>query len=122
MDLTPIGFGASVTDADGRALEENALISAESAYTYMSERIRMSVLPIVAVERTYSVCSAGKGEHSLNCQHLAYGRERMPCAASGTIMSLRFPCRREKRSSWELPGTGGGFFFADGALAAVVLH
>ena len=52
MDLTPIGFGASVMDADGRALEENALISAESAYTYMSERIRDCLfLPIVAVER-----------------------------------------------------------------------
>ena len=52
MDLTPIGFGASVTDADGRALEENALISAESAYTYMSERIRDCLfLPIVVVER-----------------------------------------------------------------------
>ena len=52
MDLTPIGLGSSVTDAEGRELEENALISAESAYTYMSERFRDCLfLPIVAVER-----------------------------------------------------------------------
>ena len=52
MDLTPIGLGGSVSDADGNRLEENALISLESVYTYMSDRIPECLWqPIVAVER-----------------------------------------------------------------------
>lgn len=52
MDLTPIGMGSSVTDSEGKPLEENALISAESAYTYMTDRIRDCLFqPVVAVER-----------------------------------------------------------------------
>ena len=52
IDLTPIGMGSSVTDSEGNPLEENALISMESAYTYMTDRIRDCLFqPVVAVER-----------------------------------------------------------------------
>lgn len=52
MDLTPIGVGSAVTDAEGRTLGEEELISAERSYTFRTERLPDSLFrPVTAVER-----------------------------------------------------------------------
>ncbi|HJA93067.1 MAG TPA: SpoIID/LytB domain-containing protein [Candidatus Eisenbergiella merdipullorum] len=52
VELTPIGIGEAVTDAEGKALEENGLISGNSAYTFLTDRIRDCLYrPVTAVCR-----------------------------------------------------------------------
>ena len=50
--LTPIGIGEAVTDAEGEALAQNGLISENSAYTFLTDRIRdLLYRPVTAVCR-----------------------------------------------------------------------
>ncbi len=50
--LIPIGIGEAVTDVEGEALAQNGLISENSAYTFLTDRIRdLLYRPVTAVCR-----------------------------------------------------------------------
>ena len=50
VSLTPIGIGEAVTDAEGEALAQNGLISENSAYTFLTDRIKDCLYrPVTAV-------------------------------------------------------------------------
>ncbi len=50
VSLTPIGIGEAVTDAEGKALAANGLISENSAYTFLTDRVRDCLYrPVTAV-------------------------------------------------------------------------
>ena len=52
VSLTPIGIGEAVTDAEGEALAQNGLISENSAFTFLTDRIKNCLYrPVTAVCR-----------------------------------------------------------------------
>ena len=111
VSLTPVGIGEMVTDAEGKALAENGLISEDSAYTFLTDRIRDCLYrPVTAVCRDgilYAVRSVD-GRESLLSNIWVMETEKDALLCFWRDYEIRFPVR-ESEGEEDQAGEGTGF-------------